>query len=116
MLDLNIKTVIRILPMEDDLRAELLRDFDSYDEKKKFVVTKVCWDEFDRLEDVLEGYARNKVTEEVASGTRKVDDFNIAIHEEVQAMLEERASGKVRDNEKIAHIRQHIEELLNKKT
>jgi len=115
MFKLNIKNVIRIIPIEEDLRDELLRDFDGYDEKKQFVVTKVCWDVFDELEDALEQHARTQIMQEVAAGKRKIEkDYKTEIRIAVDKELEERMSGKRSDEKKIENVRKQIEELLQR--
>ncbi len=114
MKDYTIKEIIQIIPIEESLQKELLKDFDSYPEEKKLGVTQLCWSVFDELEDVVEEQCRTRIMEQIASGELKTEDMQEAVHDAMDKEYEERLSGKRRDEQKIDVVRHQIEQLLQK--
>jgi len=70
MTNYTTKDIIKILPLEDQYRKNLLEEYDSYDEAKKYEVSSVCWKKFNEMTEQLAEKAYDFFLEEVAAGKR----------------------------------------------
>jgi hypothetical protein len=109
---LTIQDVIKAIPMDEELRKEVLYQYDSYDEPKKFQITKVCWEAFTAMEDTLKSYYEELIMQEVAAGTKTVDNINDAVQQAVEQDIEDRIIGKQQDTEQLETIRKQLENLM----
>lgn len=115
MRELTIQEVIKSLPLEEEVKIELLTNYGTYPENKKFAITQICWDAFGQMEDALQSFWTEQIMEEVASGKRVVKS---TLAEEVQNAvwqdIEDRITGKNEDNEKLDKVRSELEKLMAK--
>lgn len=113
MRDLSIQDVIKAVPMEEDLRKELLEGYDSFDESKQFEIVSTCWDAFYQMEEILKSYHEARIMQEVSEGTLKVDTISDAVQEAVEKDIEDRITGKKADDAQLDTVRHHLEKLMN---
>lgn len=113
MRELTIKDVIKAVPMDEELRKEVLSQYDSYDEPKKFHITQVCWEAFNAMEDTLRSYYEETLMEEIAAGEKTVENMEDAVQQAVDQDIEERIIGKKQDTEQLETIRKQLEHLMD---
>lgn len=113
MIDLTIQNVIKALPFDEQTKQELVKNLDTYPEEKQLAISKVCWDAFGQLEDLLEAYWQERVIQEISEGKRKpVADLEAEVDKEKWNDIEERISGKKQEEQELSHIRSQLEKLI----
>jgi len=113
MRQLNSKDLIRILPFEKEFRNKLLSEYDSYEEGKKFEVTKVLWESFDELYEAIKKAKSDTLTKEVADGTRHLtSDISEIIDQEVWDDIEARLQKDPEADESLLKIRDKLQHLI----
>lgn len=114
MREYTTQEVIKIIPLDKDIREELINDFDSYDEEHKLAVAKICWPSFHKLVAVLRTKYNAQILEEITAGTRVIakdssliDEIELAVEKE----LNERLDGKVEEQVELSSLREKLKSL-----
>lgn len=115
MRDLSIQDVIKAVPMDEELRKEVLSQYDTYDEPKKFHITKICWEAFNAMEETLRSYYEEIIMQDVAAGTKTVENLDDAVEQAVEQDIEDRIIGKKQDTDQLETIRKQLEHLMDSK-
>lgn len=114
MRKLSTKEVIRALPIEQENKDKLISQFDSFDEDTKLEISEICWKAFHEMKHHIENYWRDRITFEIANKQRTTEvDLEKQLFEEVWKEIEQRISGKIEDDSKLASIRENLENLIN---
>lgn len=114
MRELTIQEVIKALPLEEPTQQELLKNYDSYDDGKKFEVSHICWNAFEKMKALMEKIKYEQFLVEVSAGTRKLstnlmDEVNEAVWKDIEDFI----NGKRKETEKLDEIRTHLQQLIN---
>ena len=106
--------VIRALPIDLKIKEELIGKYNTFDEDSKLEVSEICWNAFHEMKRHIESYWRDRITYEIANGQRSADiDLEQQLYDEVWNEIENRVSGKLEDDTKLASVRQQLEKLMN---
>lgn len=116
MKELTIPMLIQLLPMSEELRKELQANHDSYNEDKKFEITRILWDGFDELYEGIKAIKTEQLTKEVAEGKRHISgELSEVIEEEVWKEIENRIEHRPEDEKSLSQIRDRLEKLIKEK-
>ncbi len=114
MRDLTIHEVIKSLPLDEETKVDLLTNYESYPENKKFTVTQICWDAFGEMEDVLQSYWTERIMQESAEGKHgNISDLATEVQKKVWQDIDDRITGKNIDNAKLDQVRSQLEKLMD---
>lgn len=116
MRNLTPHELIKIIPLEKETRAELLRDYDSYNEDKRVDILMICWKAFGQLKDKMQEIKYQQFLLEVEKGERKLtQDFMYEVNDAVWEDIEEILQGKREEKEELDDIRKQLQTLMIKK-
>ncbi len=112
MRQLTIKEIIAVIPLKQELRAQLLAQYDTCDEAEQFEIQHVCWQAFGRYKKALESYYYHIKLREVQAGSLHLEEMAKAIDDAVWQDIEDTLSGKKKDAQQIEHIHKQIEDMV----
>ena len=117
MHDFTVKDIIKIVPLEEALRKELLANFDSYPQAQKFDIESSLWNAFTELTEELKKIKFEEFVKEIALGKKntRTDLMNEA-EKEVYKDYEDILSGKMEEIQQIDSVREKLAELMQKKS
>ncbi|HRN70687.1 MAG TPA: hypothetical protein PLS49_05905 [Candidatus Woesebacteria bacterium] len=114
MKQFTIQEIIKIIPIDKELRDELISMYDTYSEEKKLAMTQIVWNAFGQVEDALKSYWTERVMLEVSEGKRQIEtNLEDEVFKEVQKELEDRLTGKKEDQQKLNDVRTQLEKLIH---
>jgi len=110
----NTKDIIKIIPLEPAYKEQLLAEYDTYDDSKKYEISAVCWATFTELTDKLADMKYKEFMEEVVLGKRKLTtnmmgDAYSAVHKEYEDVM----TGKKQEVQQIDEIRNKLQTWLS---
>ncbi|HII89195.1 TPA: hypothetical protein HA253_06385 [Candidatus Woesearchaeota archaeon] len=113
MRELQTKDLIRLIPLSIDFRKKLLVEYDTYEAGKKFEITRVMWEAFDELYEAIKAAKTDKLTKEVADGTRHISgDISLTIDQEVWEEIEKRLQKDPADDQSLSKVREKLQHLI----
>jgi hypothetical protein len=105
---ITVKHLLQILPLDEDLKWDLLGKFDSLSDDQKFEIRKLCWSMYFTLLKNKERYELEKTLSEIKENKRKMSsklfneikekidkEFKIKIHEADQVIEIEKARNDI---------------------
>lgn len=105
MRDLTITDLVKILQLDDALKAELKNNFDHYSENLKYEILDILWKSFHQLKDELAKLKYEQFLVEVKEGKRCLmsnmyDEAVIAVWQDFENILEHNPNdlGQVRQD------------------
>jgi hypothetical protein len=108
------KEIIKIIPMNEDLRKEIQSQFDSYEPERQYIVGRSCWKVFHAFRQEVELFIYNQLMLEVESGKRKMTDtFMDEVDTEVEKELVEIMNGKQSENSEMSDIRNKLQSMMS---
>lgn len=106
------KELLKIIPLDEDLRTSLLKEYDTYGESKKVEIDFTCIDIFSEMTEVLADIKFRQFLDEVQEGKRKLTtDLMDQAKEAVLQDYEDMLSGKKHEQEQIESIREKLQSL-----
>lgn len=114
MKKLTILDLATILQLNESIKDDLRKNFDSWDDELKYEIQKVLWDGVHELKDRLAKLKYEQFMLEVEQGKRQL--MTNMYSEAVKAAwedLEGIAAGKNKDTELIEEIRTQLKPLVN---
>ena len=117
MRELSIQEIFKVIPLSSTTREKLLAEYESYNENKKFAVSKICCDAFDRLFNELKLIKEQELTADVIQGKKQMNpsfenDVATAAWQTIEGML----SGKYEETNKLQAVRIELERLIGQQT
>lgn len=70
---ITTKDLITIIPFEDDIRADLLAQYDSLSGERKYLIDKMLWDAYDALYELKLQENMQRAFIEAKEGKQKLD-------------------------------------------
>ncbi len=90
----------------------LLKNWDSYEDERKYNISVACWDIFDKVQVEITKYVTIQFTHELQEGKRTVHEtLADDIEKEVEMILLKMASG-TDETGKISSIREKLQQLI----
>ena len=115
MRKLNIKEVIKAIPMEEKVREQLLSEYESYPEIKQFDISLGCWNTFHQMQKIMEDAKFQEYEQEILNGTRQATALLMQeARDSVWQDIEDVISGKKIEEKKIEAIRAQLQSLIKK--
>ena len=113
-MELTTEKIIHILPLEDDVRKDLLAGWDTMDPDQKFEIERILWDAYYELYRIK----RDKKIElklaqlgEEGDTTELGPDFYKQVAEETEQELQ-KESMKSADQSELGTVRTKLEEIM----
>jgi hypothetical protein len=112
---MNIKSLIRLSPLGDEVKKELLSKADTISEGQKYVLSGVLWEAVKDVYDLKIQNDENVLLNEVSEGKRKyaINDFS-EIEAKAISFLNQDIL-KAQTDEEIDNVRNQISYFTNKK-
>ncbi len=109
---LNTKTIIQLLPLDEEMKQSLLTKWDDMDPDLRYEIENLVWEAYYELEDV-------KVQEQVQTDLQKVKAGELPLNQDFYAHAveeTEKDQGKEihesADTVELASVRQRLELLM----
>ncbi len=116
MRDFTTLEIIKIVPMSKELREELISHWETYEEERKYLISRACWQSFHEFRDKVTQFVYNEFLTEVEGGRRKMTDtFMEDVDKEVESVFNEMLAGKQNEREEISQIRSRLQNLISDK-
>ncbi len=112
MNNLTIQELVKLLPITQEQKDEVMKDYESFDEDKKLRVARVLWSAFYELKHSLEVVKYQEFLAEVETGKRTLSGNMIAdVREAVWKDFTDVLSGKIEASEQMETIRGKLKAL-----
>jgi len=108
----NLKTLIRFLSLDERIKENTLKNFDSYNDDQKFEVSRECWDTFYKMINLEVNKEFELAQEDLKVGKR---DFQSTIYENIENQVYQRFIRDIRDqqeSESLEDIRSGLHKIL----
>jgi hypothetical protein len=111
----NLKTldVIKIVPLEEVMRQQLLAEYDSYDDARKYDIQEIVWAAFHEMREQLIDLKYQEYLEDVEKGIKPLanDLYDQAVAA-VWKNFDEILAGNRQDATEIDSIRTKLQALI----
>lgn len=116
MRDYTTEEVIKIIPLDEERRKQILNDYPTYEEACKYEVGRACWRVFHQFRKEVTDVIYLEFMNEVEAGERKMDEtFMDSIEKAVDEEFTQILNGKIVERSQIHEIRSKLEGLMEKK-
>jgi len=113
MREFTTEEVIKIIPLDQAKKDEILNAWPSYEEERKYTVGRECWKIFHTYRNELTGFIHTEYTREVELGKRKMTPtFLDEVEKEVESVFNELLAGKQSERKEISEIRSKLQNLI----
>ncbi|CAN5138372.1 hypothetical protein BH09PAT2_BH09PAT2_08140 [soil metagenome] len=113
MRKLTIQEIIKIIPLDNNLKFRLLAEYDSYDDAAKSEIIHTCYGAFFELEKAIKDTLYEEYLEEVARGDREINDrFHDDMDRVVWQEIEARLNGKQEAQDELHEVRKQLEKII----
>ena len=114
MEDLNEKVIIKLLSLGDDLKKQLLDQFDSLDPDRKAAISQMLWDTYDALYELKLQENIEMALKKVETGEESMDEeFYTRIHKQTEQEMTV-ASSATAENVQLEDVRSKLQTMLQK--
>lgn len=110
---LEIKDLLRIIPFEEGVRAEILNEFDTYSDALKYDIQKILWDAYYEILEQQTEVKLQQLMMEVEAGVRSLTtDMNDDAERLVENDFEDILNGKKNELQQIEDLRSKLQQLI----
>lgn len=118
MRNLTTKDIIQIIPLEDERKKQLLLDYDSYDDARKYDIQEIVWNAFNEMKEHLTKIKYEEFLAEVEIGIRPLtanimDQTIEAVWNNIDNMLK---GDKLETMQEMDNIRSKLQSLIGNDT
>lgn len=111
-MNFTTKEILKLIPLDNTLREQILKEYDSYGDGKKYDMGTIIWDAFTQLTNALIDLKFKKYMFEVENKQRKLTtDLYIKAKEAVYQDYDDILSGKKQDREQMEAIQKKLQSL-----
>jgi hypothetical protein len=109
----TIPELIKIIPMEDEVKAQLATEYESFSDGRKFEIQQILWDALFEMTDALTDLKYDELLQDVQEGKRIVSGD---MYQEARSMVyqeyEDILNGKKEEVDKIDKIRDQLKGMM----
>ncbi|MDO8611057.1 MAG: hypothetical protein Q7R95_11075 [bacterium] len=104
--------IIKLIPLNEEIRAKLLKEYDTYSEGKKFDVSSVIWSIFVEWTEILVDNKFKQLLDEAQMGKRELTtDLDLKAKDAVNKDYEDMLNGTTQDTAQIEKLREKLKSL-----
>lgn len=115
MRDFTTEEVIKIIPMDEAKRKELLQKYASATDDEKYVLGRAAWNVFHTFREQVTNLIYSEFMQQIIDGKRtKTPTIMDEVEQEVEHEFEELIAGKHEEMSEISDIRSRLEAFIKK--
>ena len=112
MKDYTIHDIIKLVPLSDQRRTQLLTGFDTYDKGKQIELKNTIWTAFHKMTDKLARIKYDEFLQDAQEGKRQLtptlmQEARMAVHQD----YEDKLAGKKPEKQQMEEVRETLQTI-----